>query len=351
MKAVTFAIPGDIATISGGYNYDRRVMEELQLAGFETHHCALPASFPDPTAADCQTMLALLSEPEVARPIVVDGLAWGALPKELARQVSPGVIALCHHPLGLENGIDPQRAEYLLANEAANLSHADAIIVTSDTTKQTLVRDMGQNPDRIVVAEPGTDAAQRARGSHRDAPLELLCVGAVIPRKGYDTLVQALSRLSGLEWHLHFAGSLERSPECVTHIQSLIEKHDLSSRIILLGEIGPEELEETYLRSDIFVLPSRYEGYGMVLAEAMARGLAIITTTGGAAANTVPDDAGIKIPPDDEDALMNALRNVMTDLSARQGLSDASWAAGQSLPGWHDTASTIAALINRVGRG
>jgi len=103
-----------------------------------------------------------------------------------------------------------------------------------------------------------------------------------------------------------------------------------------------------YASVDVFLLPSLYEGYGMVLAEAMARGLPIVCTTGGAAAETAPDAAAIKVPPGDQSALTAAIRRLLDEPALRRRLADASWAAGQKLPRWEDTARTIAGVIREL---
>ena len=103
-----------------------------------------------------------------------------------------------------------------------------------------------------------------------------------------------------------------------------------------------------YASADAFLLPSLYEGYGMVLAEAMARGLPIVCTTGGAAAETAPDAAAIKVPPGDQGALTAAIRRLLDEPDLRRRLADASWAAGQRLPRWEDTARIIAGVIKEL---
>lgn len=347
MKA-SFVIPGDIETLTGGYIYDQRVMELLPSHGIDIALCPLPGGFPFPDANDLaqtQTALARIHPDAI---LLVDGLAWGALPPDLASTVGPGVVALCHHPLGLEAGLTPQQSDAFLANERQTLALADHVIVTSATTRDTLIERLDVPASKITVAQPGVDPAQRARGSG-GAPV-LLAIGTVIPRKGYDVLIDACARIADCDWRLVIAGSLDRAPETARAMLAQIEACGLKDRITLTGEISSSALENAYNTADLFVMSSHYEGYGMALAEAMAHGLPIVTTTGGAMANTVPDDSAIKVPPGDADALANALRKVVTDAGTRNTLAEASWRAGQSLPRWNDTAATVAAVLNDIAR-
>ena len=131
------------------------------------------------------------------------------------------------------------------------------------------------------------------------------------------------------------------APETANALARLIEARGLGARIDWLGEVSAEALDGIYDSSDIFVSSSLYEGYGMALAEALARGLPIVTTTGGACADTAPDGAALKVAPGDVGALREALRRMIEDRDLRRDLSEASWRAGQQLPSWRDTARTI----------
>ncbi len=153
-------------------------------------------------------------------------------------------------------------------------------------------------------------------------------------RKGYDILIEALAPLAGGNWHLTIAGASDRDVETATRLRKAIMATGLRAQVTLAGAVTEAELARLYARADVFVMSSRYEGYGMALAEAMARGLAMVTTTGGAAAETVPDGAAIKVPPEDTKALSDGIAQVLADASFRRRLADASWAAGQVLPSW-----------------
>jgi glycosyltransferase involved in cell wall biosynthesis len=210
-----------------------------------------------------------------------------------------------------------------------------------------LVADFAVPAGRITVAEPGTDPAPRATGT--GSPVQLLAVGAVVPRKAYDLLVRALAPLADRDWRLAIAGPTDRSPQALAALDAALRQSGLGRRVALLGAVGQDRLADLYARADVFVMSSLLEGYGMVLGEAMARGLPIVCTTGGAAAETAPDAAAIKVAPGDEAALSAAIARLVDDLPLRARMADASWAAGQGLPRWDETARRIANVIKGLG--
>lgn len=343
VPSVVFAVPGDIATTSGGYEYDRRVLDLLPAYGLSAVHLALPGSFPNPSdqcLAETKSLLSAIPRDAV---LLIDGLAYGALPAELIADLDRDIVALVHHPVGYETGIDPRRAEALIETERQALAKARHVVVTSRATKRTLERDFGVPIRKITVAEPGTDPAQRATGT--GMPLQLLAVGAVSRRKAYDILVRALVPLADDDWRLVIAGATDRDAAAVRQLEDEIAASGLGERIRLAGKVVPATLERFYESADLFVMSSLYEGYGMVLAEAMARGLPIICTTGGAAADTVPDAAALKVPPGDPAALTEALKRAINDKKLRRRLADAAWDAGRTLPTWNETARRIAATV------
>ena len=144
MVEVAFAIPGDLATPTGGYAYDRRILELLPTYGVTVHAVALPASFPNPTDADlAQTERLLRGTPE-GSVLLIDGLAYGAMPVGLIRRLDRRIVALVHHPLGLEPGLGPERELELLESEIAALAEARWVITTSGATARLLSEVPGQ---------------------------------------------------------------------------------------------------------------------------------------------------------------------------------------------------------------
>jgi len=336
---IIFAAPGDLSARTGGYGYDRAVIAALPEFNVEVSHVALKGSFPFPSGAETHAAARAINAALAPRDVaLIDGLAYGALPEDAIRAITAPVLALCHHPLGLEQGLDPARAKALLRSEAAALALAAHVIVTSAHTRKTLIEDFGVSPSRVTIALPGTAPAARASGS--GGGTILLAVGSIIARKAFDILVEALAGLQALDWRLRLGGGAP-APETANALARLIEARGLGGRIDWLGEVSAEALDGVYDSSDIFVSSSLYEGYGMALAEALARGLPIVTTTGGACADTAPDGAALKVAPGDVDALREALRRMIEDKDLRRDLGEASWRAGQKLPSWRDTARTI----------
>ena len=343
MPEAIFAVPGDLKSPTGGYAYDRRVMERLPDFGVNVVHLPLPGSFPNPTDGDiAETIRTLQARPRPSI-LVVDGLAFGAFTKPMLDALEGRVIALVHHPLFLETGLSHARKVELRETETIALDRADHIIVTSRATKRILTEHMNLATHRMTVAEPGTDPAGRATGT--GVPLHILAVGAVMPRKGYDVLVEALSKITDLDWRMTIAGALDRHPAAVETLRALIDQHKLSERINLAGKVVPATLDRFYESADLFVSASLFEGYGMVLAEAMARGLPIVTATGGAAGDTAGQAVALHVEAGNADELALALRQALTDKKLRDQLADAAWDAGRALPTWTETARRVAAVI------
>jgi glycosyltransferase involved in cell wall biosynthesis len=347
VREVIFAIPGDIDAPTGGYVYARRLLEFLPGEGLAVRHLVLPQSFPNPTKSDLAETSRLLRATDHQSIILVDGLAFGAIPSDILDGLAHKIVALVHHPLHLETELPEARRAELFGSEKAALARAERVVATSSATAEMLAADFVVPADRIIVAEPGTDPKPRARGMGQ--PTELLAVGAVSPRKNYAALIAALEGLGDLNWHLTIAGALDRSPETVETLRETTAALDLAQKVTLAGKIEDHDLARLYGRADVFVSPSLFEGYGMALAEALAYGLPIVASTGGAAGQTVPDGAGLKVAPGDTAALRAALRRVVVDAPLRHALADGAWAAGQGLPRWRDTAAQVARALKAVG--
>jgi glycosyltransferase involved in cell wall biosynthesis len=348
VKRIVFAVPGDLTTPTGGYAYDRRMIAELIGLGWNVEVADIGNEFPRPSAQALAAARARLLAVPKGVPIVIDGLAFGVLP-ELAADLHPDhpLIALVHHPLALETGIPAAEAETFQRREREALSYTDNVVVTSPSTARLLSADYGVDADDIAVALPGSEPRAAAHGGGGGA-VALLAVGSVVRRKGYDVLVAALSTLKDLPWRLTIAGDLTRSPATAAALDADIRRLDLAARIEVTGAVDDARLTALHAEADLFVLPSRHEGYGMAFSEAIAHGLPVVGTTAGAIPETVPDGAGVLVPPDDVAALARALRALIAQPDQRRRLATAARAAAAQLPTWRQSAEIFAEAIEAV---
>jgi glycosyltransferase involved in cell wall biosynthesis len=336
-----FAVPGDLDAPTGGYAYARRLLREAP----ELAHLALPAGFPYPDDAAIETTRRRLAAAPARAVLLIDGLALGALPARVLAPLRRRIVALVHHPLCLECTGQPERAATLRTSETTALAYASRVIATSAATARLLAHAFDVPPTRLRIATPGCDPLPRAHGTMR--PPRLLSVGAVIPRKGYDLLIEAVAALDG-DWRLTIAGALDRDPDHVRAIRAMLAASGLDARITLTGVLSDQALRACYARADLFVSASRHEGYGMAAAAALSAGLPIVCTDAGALADTVPSGAGLIVPAGDPDALRAALRRMLADDALRARRAAASWRAGRALPRWDGTARRVRAVLRSV---
>ena len=342
-ERLDFIVPGDPAQRTGGYLYDARIVEELRRLGWTVCVHGLPGRFPDadPTARDA--LHATLAALPAGGRVVIDGLALGGLPEVAIEHAGRlALVALVHHPLADERGLDPVLRRCLLASERAALAAVRLAITTSAFTARRLL-DFGLRAERIRWVEPGV--APLALAAAEGEPPQLLCVASLSPRKGQDVLVRALERVRALPWRCTLVGSTRRDPAYAGEVAELVRGLGLQDRIQLAGECEDAALQEAYATADLFVLPSHYEGYGMVVAEAIAAGLPVLATTGGALPGTLPRDAGLAVPPGDVDALAGALAALIGDRARRLHLRDGARRARAHLRSWPQAGEAFAAAL------
>jgi len=347
IRRIAFAVPGDLSTPTGGYTYDRRIIGELRRLGSGVDVIDLGEGFPRPNAETRAAALAKLAAVPRGSAIVVDGLALGVLPEIAALRGRNPLIGLVHHPLALETGLAPDEIERFRASERAALASMQAIIVTSPAIARVLVADYGVSPDVLSVAPPGSERVACARGGSGDV-VALLSVGIIVPRKGYDLLVAALATLGDLPWRLTIVGDRRRDAQASARLDADVLRHGLTARVAIEGAVSAERLAELYSAADVFALASRYEGYGMAFAQAIAYGVPVIGTTAGAIPETVPAGAGLLVPPDDVPALAAALRLLISDAGERARLARNARSAANLLPTWAAAAAVFVRAIEGV---
>jgi glycosyltransferase involved in cell wall biosynthesis len=342
MRIVLF-VPAPFDTVSGGYNYDRAIVAGLRAGGHDVQVRELAGTHPLPDeAAYAAARGRWAGLPADAVP-VIDGLclpAFGPLVKALDSWRTVGLI---HHPTALEPGHDAATHDALRAAERALMPLLARCIVTSNATGERLSADFGVAAERIAVVVPGTAPAPRSHGSGGPG-CAILSVGVLTQRKGHDVLLRALARLPDLDWSLTIAGA-PRDPAHARSLVALAAELGIAGRVTFAGEVVADALEALWRRSDLFALATRFEGYGMAVAEALKRGIPVAVTDGGAAGKLVTPMSGMVTPVGDDSSLARAMRRVIFDTALRADMAEAAWRVGETLPDWPAQADAFAAAL------
>jgi glycosyltransferase involved in cell wall biosynthesis len=350
VTAVHVVVPDGIddpARPSGGNTYDRHLCRELRSLGWSVYEHAVPGCWPRPDAASLTALADVVRQIPDAAVVLVDGLVASTAPDVLVPQARRlRLIVLVHMPLGHRPAADG--AGDARIRERAVLSVAAAVVTTSAWARRRLLELYPLAADRVHVAEPGVDAADLAAGT--TAGGALLCVAAVTFDKGHDVLVDALAATTDLSWHCVCVGSLERDPDFVEGLRRRSLDGGLGDRVCFPGPRTGADLDRSYGAADLMVLASRAETYGMVVTEALARGLPVLAAEVGGLPEALGHGAGgtrpgLLVAPDDAAALGAALRAWLGDAELRGRLRRAARERRASLPGWSTTASVLADVL------
>jgi glycosyltransferase involved in cell wall biosynthesis len=342
----------DPARPSGGNVYDRHLCHGLTLIGWSVHEHAVPGCWPRPDAAALAALAGVVRRIPDDAVLLLDGLIASAAPEVLVPRASRlRLVVLVHMPLGhrpADDGSSDARRR-----ERAVLSAAAAVVTTSGWTRQRLLELYPLPPDRVHVAQPAVDAAELATGTAAGGAL--LCVAAVTFDKGHDVLLDALAATIDLSWHCVCVGSLDRDPAFVDDLRRRSLDGGLGDRVSFPGPRTGADLNRSYAGADLMVLASRAETYGMVVTEALARGLPVVAAEVGGLPEALGDDVdgirpGLLVPPVDAAALAAALRTWLGDAALRGRLRRAACERRKSLPSWSTTTSVVAGVLAGVSR-
>jgi glycosyltransferase involved in cell wall biosynthesis len=335
VNVVHFIVPAGIADParpSGGNAYDRRVSHGLTALGWDVHVHEAPSH--DALAA------ALRRIPDGAL-VLLDGLIASPAPDVLVPEADRvRLVVLVHMP-------------FIDEREGAVLTAATSTVTTSASARQVLLDVYSLPSDRVHVAEPGVDPAELAPGTETAGAL--LSVAAVIPGKGHDLLLDALAPLTDFRWQCRCVGNLERDPAFVERLRQSVLDGGMESRVRFAGVQPDAELARSYAAADVLVLPSRAETYGMVVVEALARGLPVVAAEVGGVPEALGHGAdgtrpGLLVPAGDPVALRGAIRSWLEDAGLRRRLRAAARERRASLAGWSTTTSAVAGALQEVAR-
>jgi len=344
VNAVYVVVPDGIddpTRRSGGNAYDRRICDGLAGAGWSVHEHAVPGSWPRPEAAARRTLSTVVAEVPDGAVVMVDGLIASTVPEVLVPEAARvRLVVLVHMPLGG-------------ARERAVLAAAEAVITTSRWTRRRLVDEYALRPERVHAAQPGVDDADLAQGTVEGG--ELLCVAAVTPNKGHDVLLAALATVTDLPWRCVVVGSTDRDRDFVGLLGRQVQESGIGDRVEFVGLRTGVELDTAYAAADLLVLASHAETYGMVVTEALARGLPVVATEVGGLPEAMGRAAdgsrpGLLVPPGDEAAFATALRRWLDDTDLRRRLRRAARQRRDTLSDWSDTSARVGRVLAEVAR-
>ena len=341
---VAFVTVGDTDRLTGGYLYNARVLSALRERGVEVEEINPCGASPE-EQKEAVSRLGSRFDYSAFDVVVVDVLARVVCSPHLDRwrTVRP-VVAMVHElpsvaASQVEAGKERGYEEPLL--------RSDRLIAVS-AHGESILRDRGVPAGRIRVVQPGFDRLPKEnRAEGTDQTVRALCVAQWIPRKGILDLVRAWTLRERPGAALELVGETDVDPGYAASVRAAIA----GSAITVSGPVDDAELGAAYAAADLFVLPSRYEGYGVVYAEALAQGLPVIACDVGPVPELVGEDAAILVPPKDVEALSGALDLLLRDASLRDRMSAAARRRARELPRWEDTAEGFLGVIREVAAG
>lgn len=332
----------DPARASGGNVYDHRLRDGLEAEGWTVVDQQVSGAWPVAESSIDAAVEEQLSRVPDGTLVLFDGLLGVATTPLLKHARRVRLVALVHMP-GPPGG-----------PPAVLLGASRLVITTSAWTASQLA----ERSATAVVARPGVARAGLATGTPGGG--SLLCVGSVVPAKGYDVLVAALAQLAERDtagrapaWTCTCVGARDRDPGFAGHLLQVAADRGLDDRLLFTGVLGGAELDRVYDRTDLLVLPTRLDSYGMVVTEALARGVPVLASAVGGvpeALGHAPDGTrpGVLVPPGDVQALSTAVSQWLTDIDQRERLRASARARRSTLTGWDETARTVSDALARL---
>ena len=336
---------------TGGNIYDRRVCAGLAEAGWEVLVATVAGAWPVPGSGTRADLARIVSAIPDGESVLIDGL----IASPTAAQLLPHagrirMTVLLHMPLA--TAVDTHHDASAERSERAVLRAAAGVVVTSEWTRRQVLARYAVPACRVHAARPGVD---RVAAPARPVRGHLICVGVLGRHKGQDLLVEALADLADRDWQCVLAGSPDRDPDFVGHLQTRITRLGYDHRIRLSGVLTGAALSHAYNTADLLVVPSRSETYGMTVTEALAHGLPVLAADVGGLPEALGSTAdgtrpGRLIPPGDPAALAAALGDWLGDERHRDRLRAAARQRQPTLRGWEQTTQEIANALTAYER-
>lgn len=345
-----FVVPRDLPGPSGGTHYNLAVIAALRDAGHTVVVREVSGSWPHPSAVDRQVLAEAL---RVNHPVVVDGIMALAAPMAVRVAVGTGarVHVLIHSLLTADPALSGDALQHLAAQERASLQTASSTSCASHWSVGDVTR---RHPGvRPHVLLPGTSPAPMAAGS---SPPQLLALAAVTPVKNQLTLLRALSRLGDLPWTLELVGSDTIDPEYADSLRTFARHHLPHGRVTFRGALTGADLDEVWDATDLLTLTSTSETFGMVVTEALARGIPALVPAGTGAVEALMghgsamphpgvQSPGTVINPRDADGIAASLTTWLTEPGRRNRWREAAVSRRPRLQTWAETAEELARIL------
>ena len=341
---VAFVTVGDTDRLTGGYLYNRRLLYGLAENGVEVEQ-VVPCGATPAEQAEASSEFGGAFEPARFDVLILDALARIVVAPHLDgwRSVRP-VVALVHELPGVANPTTGDRERTF----EEPLLRCERLVAVSGHGKWVLL-GKGVPAGRVAVVRPGFDGLEPySVGARGGGGPRVLCVAQWIPRKGVLAVVRAWSAEERPGAVLDLVGDTDADPG---YAAKVLEAASEDPSIIVLGPVSDAELAGLYASADLFALPSRYEGYGIVYAEALSFGLPVVACAVGPVPEVVGGEAALLVPPGDTDALSGALGRLLSDAGLRQKMSAAALRRAASLPRWRDTVGGFLDVLGAVAGG
>ncbi len=347
-RPIVYAEFADYDRATGGYVYNARLCNELAGLGWSVNRLELPPGFPELSGAASEEIARLLAAIPDGSIVMIDQVCLGPIVELALHQQTARLhwIEIFHHPMvhDLPHGSPAwTRVDQI---ERAALDVPELIITSSESTARTLLADYSVPASMLVTAPPGFERVQPNPARAGSGPIRLLSVGAIVPRKGYLALIEALAGLPmTTDWSLHIVGNPDRDPGHAAAIAAQIVSIGLGDRVRLMGKLSDNDLAREWAAADLYVSASEHEGFGMAVGEAVMRGLPVVTTSAGAVGDWLGRDCAIVLPNGDVAALRTAIAALIEQPERRVAMRRAALVASAALPTWPASASIVSEAL------